>query len=108
MIKWKPDFPYDTLRKGTNRLVCYDRSGFPLQQPIAVQYTSLANLDRVAQNLEAEALGDREQSEAMLAALEKEGTRADPEFGSVWYHLSGPEYALLPVNLTVPDERLPG
>ena len=33
VIKWKPDFSYDTLRKGTNGLVCYDRSGFPLQQP---------------------------------------------------------------------------
>ena len=27
VIKWKKDFTYDTLRKGTNRLVCYDRSG---------------------------------------------------------------------------------
>src|SRR5437867_12340712 len=27
VIKWKPDFTYETLRKGTNRLVCYDRSG---------------------------------------------------------------------------------
>src|SRR5687767_490958 len=43
VIKWKPDFTYATLRKGTNRLVCYDRSGFPLQQPFAVQCTSIAN-----------------------------------------------------------------
>ena len=27
VIKWKADFTYDTLRKGTNSLVCYDRSG---------------------------------------------------------------------------------
>jgi hypothetical protein len=27
VVKWKKDFTYDTLRKGTNRLVCYDRSG---------------------------------------------------------------------------------
>src|SRR5262245_6896763 len=40
VIKWKPDFTYDTLRKGTNGLVCYDRSGFPLQPPFAVQCTS--------------------------------------------------------------------
>jgi hypothetical protein len=91
VVKWKPDFTYDTLRKGTNRLVCYDRSGFPLQQPFAVQCTSLGNLDRVAQNLRAEALGDRKQSQAMLDAIEKDGTRAKPEFGSVWYHLSGPD-----------------
>ena len=91
VIKWKPDFTYDTLRKGTNRLVCYDRSGFPQQQPFSVQCTSLANLDRVAQNLKAEALGDRKQSEAMLDAQEKDGTRAKPEFGSVWYDFSGPD-----------------
>ncbi len=27
VVKWKADFTYDTLKKGTNRLVCYDRSG---------------------------------------------------------------------------------
>ncbi len=57
--QWKPDFTYETLRKGTNRLVCYDRSGFPQQQPFSVQCTSIANLTRVAQNLKAEAAGDR-------------------------------------------------
>src|SRR5215813_6473172 len=54
VIKWKKDFAYDTLRKGTNRLACYDRSGFPLQQPFSVQCTSVANLEREAQNLKAE------------------------------------------------------
>jgi len=29
VIKWKPDLMYDTVKKGTNRLVCYDRSGEP-------------------------------------------------------------------------------
>ncbi len=89
VIKWKSDFTYDTLRKGTNGLVCYDRSGFPLQQPFAVQCTSLANLPREVQNLKAEASGDRVKSETMLKALEQDGTRAKPEFGSVWYHVSG-------------------
>ena len=42
VIKWKPDHTYDTLRKGTNRLVCYDRSGFPLQQPFSIECTSIA------------------------------------------------------------------
>ena len=91
VIKWKSDFTYDTLRKGTNGLVCYDRSGFPLQQPFSVQCTSTANLSREAQNLKAEASGDRGKSEAMLKALEQEGTRAKPAFGSVWYHVSGPD-----------------
>jgi hypothetical protein len=91
VIKWKPDFTYDTLRKGTNHLVCYDRSGLPLQQPFSVACTSLANLAREVQNLKAEALGDRAKSEAMLKAMETDGTRVKPEFGSVWYHSSGPD-----------------
>jgi hypothetical protein len=91
VIKWKPDFTYTTLRKGTNRLVCYDRSGFPLQQPFSVQCTSLANLDRVAQNLKAEATGDRKKSEAMLSAAEKDGTRVKPEYGSTWHSVAGPD-----------------
>src|SRR5689334_9369685 len=89
VIKWKPDFTYDTLRKGTNGLVCYDRSGMPLQQPFAVQCTSVGNLPREAQNLKAEATGDRAKSEAMLKAMEQDGTRAKPEYGSIWYHMSG-------------------
>jgi hypothetical protein len=51
VIKWKADFTYETLRKGTNRLVCYDRTGLPEQQPFSIECTSIANLDRVAQNL---------------------------------------------------------
>lgn len=91
VIKWKSDFTYDTLRKGTNRLVCYDRSGFPLEQPFSIQCTSIANLDREAQNLKAEAVGDRSKSEAILDAMEKDGTREKPEYGSVWYDLRGPD-----------------
>src|SRR4051812_22173942 len=89
VIKWKSDFTYDTLRKGTNGLVCYDRSGMPQQQPFAVQCTSLGNLPREAQNLKAESTGDRAKSEAMLKDMEQNGTRAKPEFGSIWYHMSG-------------------
>jgi hypothetical protein len=91
VVKWKRDFTYDMLRKGTNRLVCYDRSGFPLQQPFSVECTSIANLDREAQNLKAEALGERSKSEAMLNAMEKDGTRVKPEYGSIWYILAGPD-----------------
>jgi hypothetical protein len=91
VIKWKSDFTYDTLRKGTNRLVCFDLSGFPLEQPFSVECTSIANIDRKAQNLRAEAAGDRKKSEAMLDAMEKSGTRVKPEYGSVWYELGGPD-----------------
>jgi hypothetical protein len=91
VITWKPDFTYDILRKGTNHLVCYDKSGFPLQQPFSIQCTSLANLDREAQNLKAEATGDKSKSQEMLNAMEKDGTRVKPEYGSVWYLLVGPD-----------------
>jgi hypothetical protein len=104
VVKWKPDFTYDTLKKGTNRLVCYDRSGFPTQQPFSIECTSIANLDRVAQNLKAEATGDKAKAQAMLDAAEKDGTRVKPEFGSVWYHLAGPdrEHARPHMTIAVP------
>jgi hypothetical protein len=101
VVKWSPDHTYTTLRKGTNRMVCYDRSGFPLQQPFSLECTSIANLDRVAQNMKAEALGDKMKSEAMLNAQEKDGTRVKPEFGSVWYHLMGPDKANARPHMTV-------
>jgi hypothetical protein len=87
VIKWKPDFSYETVKKGTNRLVCYDRSGQPGQQPFSLECTSIANIDRVAQNMKFEAMGDKKQ--AMLDAAEKDGTRVKPEFGSVFYNLGG-------------------
>jgi hypothetical protein len=102
VIKWKPDFTYDTLKKGTSRLVCYDRSGFPGQRPFSLECTSLGNLDRAAQNLKFEAMGDKKQ--AMLDAAEKDGTRVKPEFGSVWYHLAGAdrEHANPHMTIAVP------
>lgn len=87
VIKWNADFTYETLKKGTNRLVCYDRSGQPGQRPFSLECTTIANLDRVAQNLKFEAMGDTKQ--AMLDRAEKDGTRVKPEFGSVFYNLSG-------------------
>jgi hypothetical protein len=99
VIKWKPDFTYDTLKKGTNRLVCYDRSGQPGQQPFSLECTSLANLDRVAQNMKFEALGDKRQ--AAFDAAEKDGSRVKPEFGSVFYNLNGPEREKARAHTTV-------
>src|SRR5437763_1626713 len=89
VIKWKPDLTYETLKKGTNRMVCYDRSGEPGQQPFAVQCTSIANLDRVAQNRKFEAIADKSARQAALEAAEKDGTRVKPEYGSVWLTMNG-------------------
>ncbi len=89
VIKWKPDYTYDTLKKGTNRLVCFDKSGLAGQQAFSIECTSIANLDRAAQNLKFEAIPDAKAKQAALDAAEKDGTRAKPEFGSVWYHVMG-------------------
>lgn len=89
VIKWNPDFTYETLRKGTNRLVCYDQSGWATEQPFSVQCTSIANLDRVAQNKKFEAIADSAARSAAIAAAEKDGTRVKPEFGSVFYTVTG-------------------
>ncbi len=99
VIKWKADYTYDTLRKGTNRLVCYDRSGLPTQQPFSIECTSLGNLPRAAQNLKIEAMGDQRQ--AAFDAAEKDGTRVKPEFGSVWYHLMGATRETARTHMTI-------
>jgi hypothetical protein len=104
VVKWKADNTYDTLRKGTNKLVCYDRSGDPGQQPFSVQCTSLANLDRVAQNRKLEAIADKAAKQAAIDAAEKDGTRVKPEFGSVWLTMNGPdrEHARIHTTVAVP------
>ncbi len=104
VIKWKPDFTYDTLKKGTSRLVCYDRSGFPEQQPFSIECTSVSNLDRVAQNLKFEASGDKNKTKALLDAAESDGTRVKPEYGSVWYHMLGAdrEHARMHMTIAMP------
>jgi hypothetical protein len=99
VIKWKADFTYDTLKKGTNNLVCYDKSGMPGQQPFMVECTNLGNLPRAAQNLKFEAMGAQKQ--AAIDAAEKDGTRVKPEFGSVWYHLMGADADHLRTHMTI-------
>ena len=101
VIKWKPDFTYDTLKKGTNRIVCFDRSGEPGEQPFAVQCTSIGNLDRVAQNRKFEAEQDRAKRQAALDAAEANGTRVKPEFGSVFYSMDGPDQATARTHVTI-------
>ena len=105
VIKWKTDFTYDTLRKGTNRLVCFDKSGLPGQLPFSIECSSIANMDRIVQNMKFEAEPDRAKRQAALDAAEANGTRAKPEYGSVWYHLMGPDRERARTHMTV---ALPG
>ncbi len=102
VVKWKPDFTYEILKQGTNKLVCYDRSGAPTQQAFAVECTQLGNLPRVKQNMQLEAAGgDRPKANALLEAAEKDGTRVKPEFGSVFYNMNGPDQARMRSHTTV-------
>jgi hypothetical protein len=102
VIKWKKDFTYDTLRKGTNKMVCYDRSGQPGQQPFAVECTSIANLERVAQSLKIEAMyADAKERRAAFEAFEKAGKWTKPEFGSLWIHMSGATQAQARMHVTI-------
>ena len=72
VIKWKADGSYDTLRPGTNRLVCYDQAGDAGEAPISSQCTSIGNLERVK-----------------------------PEFGSVFYTRSGKDASTVRTHITI-------
>lgn len=105
VIKWNTDGTYETLRKGTNKLVCYDRAGLPGHaQAFAVQCTSLTNLPRVAQNLKFEAIADPAAKQKAMDAAEADGTRVKPEYGSVWFTMTGTskDTARMHVTIAVP------
>lgn len=101
VIKWNADYTYETVRKGTNAIVCYDQSGQPTEQPFSVQCTSLTNLPRVAQNKKFEAETDREKRNAAIATAEKDGSRIKPEYGSVFWNLSGKDQESARAHMTV-------
>ena len=101
VIKWKADGTYDTLKPGTNRLVCYDQSGQPTEQPFAVQCTSVENLKRVAQNKKFEMEADRAKRQAAIEASEKDGSRIKPEYGSVFFNMSGADQATARKHMTI-------
>src|SRR6202521_566245 len=78
VIKWKPDFTYEVLKKGTSRMVCYDLTGWPGERPFSVECTSSeANLPRVAQNrkLAGMAGGDQKKTAELGAAAGEDRTR---------------------------------
>ena len=48
-----------------------------------------------------ELVKDRLPEQAMLQEMEKNGTRVKPEFGSVWYHLAGPDKERARTHMTI-------
>jgi hypothetical protein len=96
VVKWNSDFTYEVLKQGTNRMVCYDLTGWPGERPWSVECTSsIANLPRVAQNrrIAAMAGGDEKKIDELVAAAAKEGTRIMAEIGSLWYNFRGNDEA---------------
>jgi hypothetical protein len=103
VIQWNADFTYETLKEGSGPLVCYDRSDEPGRAAFAVQCTSKANLERVAQNrrFQFEADGDREAVGALVAAAEADGSRIAPEYGSLWMSMNGSDQASARTHTTI-------
>ena len=80
------------MKKGTNNLVCYDKSGMPGQLPFMVECTPASAIWIASlRNLKFEVtLTPRKRARPHSDAAEKDGkTRVKPVFGSVWYHLMG-------------------
>ena len=105
VVRWNSDYTYETLKAGTNMLVCWDRSGERGQQPFSVQCTNPGNLDRVAQNRRFRAeYAKAEATEAALDAAEENGTRVKPQFGSLWLSMAGPDRsrARMSTSIAVP------
>jgi hypothetical protein len=88
VIKWKADFTYDTLRKGTNGLVLLR----PFRHAAAAAVRGAVHQRRQPSTGSAEPEGRRRataRNPRRCWKMEQNGSRAKPEFGSVWYHLSG-------------------
>jgi len=106
VVKFNADATYEVLKEGTNTWLCYDRSGDEGRPAYAVQCTSAANLERIAQNRKfaAQAAGDRQALRALVSEAEANGTRVPVEFGSVWLASNGedPAHAMTHVTVAVP------
>ena len=90
VISWNANYTYETIKEGTSQLVCWDRSGDPLEAAFSVICTALGNLDRVAQNRRFAAEGgDPAGNRALVAAADANGSRILSVFGSPWLTLAG-------------------
>lgn len=101
------DFTFEVLRSGPGRMVCYDLSGWPGEEPWSVECSSSdANLPRIMQNRAFAEMGAKATPTLkggapilsssgsggirdLVLAAEKDGTRVLPEVGTIWYNLRG-------------------
>ncbi len=102
VVRWNADHTWETIKEGTNRVVCYDRSGEPGRRPFAVQCTSIANLERVAQNRRFQAeTANAEELRARVAAADADGTRVAAEYGSLWIAMNGQDRESAGIHTTI-------
>ena len=102
VVKWAADHTYTTIKEGTNKIVCYSRADQRDRPAFAVQCTSLANLERVAQNRRfraesTDAAGER----ALVAAAAEDGTRVKARYGSWFRSMNGQDQASAGVHMTI-------
>ncbi len=101
-IRWNADHTYETIREGTNALVCYDRSDERSRTAFAAQCTHIDNLERVAQNRRFRAEStDAAGENALIAAAEANGTRVPPVYGSLWFRMDGVDQASARLHATI-------
>ena len=102
VVKWAADHTYTTIKEGTNEVVCYNRADERDRQPFAVQCTSMANLDRVAQNRRFHAEStDAEGERALVAAADANGTRVKAEYGSFFRSMNGADQSSAGLHMTI-------
>jgi hypothetical protein len=102
VVSWDASGNRVVLKESSNKMVCYDRSDNPGTRPFAVQCTDEGNLDRVEQTLKAYADGgDRASGQTLLDAMEANGTRIAPVFGSVWHTMNGDDAASAGTHITI-------
>jgi hypothetical protein len=103
VIVWNADHTYREIKAGTGTLVCYDHSGAAGEQPFSMQCTHPGNLPRVQQNyqLEAQAAGNGDVLDQLIAAAEANGTRVMPVYGSPWLGFNGADQASARLHMTI-------
>jgi hypothetical protein len=102
VVDWDASGNRVVLKQGSNGMVCYDRSANPGTRPFAVQCTDEGNLPRVEQTLKAYTDGgDRAAGEKLLDAMEANGTRIAPVFGSIWHTMNGNDAASAGTHITI-------